>query len=103
MPVLRAVSASIETERPRSTRNRAIAPSSSRMEPELNLPTSAACLKRVDICAGLHHSDPFFRRRKWACYPLGTMLDERAKTLLKTLVERYIADGQPVGEPTIRP
>src|SRR6187200_2111946 len=25
------------------------------------------------------------------------MLDERAKTLLKTLVERYIADGQPVG------
>ena len=25
------------------------------------------------------------------------MLDERAKTLLKTLIERYIADGQPVG------
>ncbi len=25
------------------------------------------------------------------------MLDERARTLLKTLVERYIADGQPVG------
>ena len=25
------------------------------------------------------------------------MLDERAKTLLKALVERYIADGQPVG------
>ena len=26
-----------------------------------------------------------------------TMLDERARTLLKTLVEHYIADGQPVG------
>ena len=25
------------------------------------------------------------------------MLDERSKTLLKTLIERYIADGQPVG------
>src|SRR5437868_2835795 len=25
------------------------------------------------------------------------MLDDRAKLLLKTLVERYIADGQPVG------
>jgi heat-inducible transcriptional repressor len=25
------------------------------------------------------------------------MLDERAKTLLKTLIERYISDGQPVG------
>lgn len=30
-----------------------------------------------------------------------TMLDERAKTLLKTLVERYIADGQPVGSRTL--
>jgi len=25
------------------------------------------------------------------------MLDDRAKTLLKTLIERYVADGQPVG------
>lgn len=25
------------------------------------------------------------------------MLDDRAKTLLKTLIERYIADGQPIG------
>ena len=32
---------------------------------------------------------------------MGTMLDERAKTLLKTLVERYIADGQPVGSRTL--
>jgi heat-inducible transcriptional repressor len=30
-----------------------------------------------------------------------SMLDERAKTLLKTLVERYIADGQPVGSRTL--
>ncbi len=29
------------------------------------------------------------------------MLDERAKTLLKSLVERYIADGQPVGSRTL--
>jgi heat-inducible transcriptional repressor len=29
------------------------------------------------------------------------MLDERSKTLLKTLVERYIADGQPVGSRTL--
>ena len=29
------------------------------------------------------------------------MLDERARTLLKTLVERYIGDGQPVGSRTL--
>ncbi|MFZ4758762.1 MAG: heat-inducible transcriptional repressor HrcA [Burkholderiaceae bacterium] len=29
------------------------------------------------------------------------MLDPRARTLLKTLVERYIADGQPVGSRTL--
>ena len=29
------------------------------------------------------------------------MLDDRAKTLLKMLVERYIADGQPVGSRTL--
>jgi heat-inducible transcriptional repressor len=29
------------------------------------------------------------------------MLDERARTLLKSLVERYIADGQPVGSRTL--
>lgn len=32
---------------------------------------------------------------------MNTMLDERAKTLLKTLVERYIAEGQPVGSRTL--
>jgi heat-inducible transcriptional repressor len=30
-----------------------------------------------------------------------TMLDDRARTLLKALVERYIADGQPVGSRTL--
>jgi heat-inducible transcriptional repressor len=30
-----------------------------------------------------------------------TMLDDRSKLLLKTLVERYIADGQPVGSRTL--
>jgi heat-inducible transcriptional repressor len=30
-----------------------------------------------------------------------SMLDDRAKTLLKTLVERYIADGTPVGSRTL--
>src|ERR1700755_3297450 len=29
------------------------------------------------------------------------MLDERSKSLLKTLIERYIADGQPVGSRTL--
>jgi len=32
---------------------------------------------------------------------MGFMLDERAKSLLKTLVERYIAEGQPVGSRTL--
>lgn len=31
----------------------------------------------------------------------GAMLDPRAKTLLKTLIERYIAEGQPVGSRTL--
>ncbi|MDR2129084.1 MAG: heat-inducible transcriptional repressor HrcA, partial [Burkholderiaceae bacterium] len=29
------------------------------------------------------------------------MLDDRARVLLKTLIERYIADGQPVGSRTL--
>ena len=29
------------------------------------------------------------------------MLDDRAQTLLKTLIERYIAEGQPVGSRTL--
>ena len=30
-----------------------------------------------------------------------SMLDDRARSLLNTLVERYIADGQPVGSRTL--
>src|SRR6476661_4707795 len=51
--------------------------------------------------AGLHHSDPLRRRRKCPPTRAATMLDERAKTLLKTLVERYIAEGEPVGSRTL--
>src|SRR6478672_7590404 len=100
MPVFCAVCCSTETSRPAPTRNRAICSSTPRMPSAWNLPTSAACRKRVGI-AGLHHSDPLRRRRK--CPPTGaaTMLDERAKTLLKTLVERYIAEGEPVGSRTL--
>ena len=32
---------------------------------------------------------------------IGNMLDDRSKILLKTLVERYIAEGQPVGSRTL--
>lgn len=32
---------------------------------------------------------------------IATMLNERAQILLRTLVERYIADGQPVGSKTL--
>ena len=32
---------------------------------------------------------------------IGRMLDRRAQTLLKTLIERYIAEGQPVGSRTL--
>src|SRR5205823_5354278 len=31
------------------------------------------------------------------------MLDDRARLLLKALIERYIADGQPLGSPTRSP
>ena len=30
-----------------------------------------------------------------------SMLDKRAQILLKTLIERYIAEGQPVGSRTL--
>ena len=32
---------------------------------------------------------------------MAAMLDRRAQTLLKTLIERYIAEGQPVGSRTL--
>jgi heat-inducible transcriptional repressor len=37
------------------------------------------------------------RARAARCLRMTAMLDQRAQTLLKTLIERYIADGQPVG------
>jgi heat-inducible transcriptional repressor len=44
----------------------------------------------------------FADRGKIGCVKGGeTILDERARTLLKALVERYIADGQPVGSRTL--
>ncbi|MEN9905404.1 MAG: Heat-inducible transcription repressor HrcA, partial [Pseudomonadota bacterium] len=32
---------------------------------------------------------------------MACMLDDRSKLLLKTLVERYIADGEPIGSRTL--
>jgi heat-inducible transcriptional repressor len=44
---------------------------------------------------------PAKRRRENTCPYNENMLDDRARTLLKTLVERYIADGTPVGSRTL--
>ncbi|MEK8044111.1 heat-inducible transcriptional repressor HrcA, partial [Burkholderia contaminans] len=41
------------------------------------------------------------RRGRAVALKFSTMLDPRARTLLKTLIERYIADGQPVGSRTL--
>ena len=32
---------------------------------------------------------------------MNSMLDKRAQLLLKTLIERYIAEGQPIGSRTL--
>ncbi len=58
---------------------------------------SKACRHAIDYTTG-----PLFCRG-WNRAPAynETMLDERARTLLKALVERYIADGQPVGSRTL--
>ena len=42
------------------------------------------------------HPTQFERQFAFFCRIL-SMLDDRSKTLLKTLIERYIAEGQPVG------
>ncbi len=42
----------------------------------------------------------FGNRCVWV-YKINRMLDARAQTLLKTLIERYIADGHPVGSRTL--
>ena len=90
MPVLAAVSSSRETVRPWATRKAPTDSSSSRM-PALNFPTSAS------VPEGWRHSrdyttEPVFDRGENAVLPLvkgdpAAMLDERAKTLLKALVE----------------
>ncbi|EET07765.1 heat-inducible transcription repressor HrcA [Burkholderia pseudomallei 1710a] len=41
------------------------------------------------------------RGRRPVALKFSIMLDPRARTLLKTLIERYIADGQPVGSRTL--
>lgn len=55
--------------------------------------------------AELHHSEvagPGVGRGAAGGFTrMKNMLDDRAKTLLKALVERYIADGQPVGSRTL--
>ena len=101
MPVLRAVSSSTETARPRPTRIRPI---------EFELFADAAGVEFADERsvpeAGRHSRDyttatPFAAGENGPLTLCTTMLDERAKTLLKALVERYIADGQPVGSRTL--
>ena len=76
--------------------------STSRMPSAWNLPTSAACRKRGAI-RGITPQRPLADAGENRLVTGGPkrMLDERAKTLLKTLVERYIADGQPVGSRTL--
>ncbi|SMG00846.1 Heat-inducible transcription repressor HrcA [Burkholderia singularis] len=44
---------------------------------------------------------PQTRRYRPVALEFSIMLDPRARTLLKTLIERYIADGQPVGSRTL--
>jgi heat-inducible transcriptional repressor len=36
-------------------------------------------------------------RLNWKRFPKIPAMDDRARALLKALIERYIADGQPVG------
>ena len=42
-----------------------------------------------------------FARRSGHVFTMGRMLDSRSRILLKALVERYIADGEPVGSRTL--
>jgi hypothetical protein len=66
------------------------------------LPTRAMVRGERRSEASVHGAE-FLHKNGFARWPSRSflynrpMLDERARTLLKTLVERYIADGQPVG------
>nr|WP_257811710.1 heat-inducible transcriptional repressor HrcA [Burkholderia glumae] len=83
-------------------------------------PTSATVWNRLPVfMPALHHSWMTKRNRPSGGRPgrrgarrksrgrrpvaleFSVMLDPRARTLLKTLIERYIADGQPVGSRTL--
>jgi hypothetical protein len=69
MPVFRAVSASIETERPRATRNFAIEPSSSRMPPELNFADERGVPEAGRHMRGITPQRPLFPRVKMVLLP----------------------------------
>ena len=104
MPVLAAVSSSIDTASPCAVRKAATASSSLRM-PALNFPTSAACRKGGDI-RGITPQSLISSRGENGVLPLVKATLPRCstsepETLLKALVERYIADGQPVGSRTL--
>ena len=52
-------------------------------------------------CLPRGNGGPARAQETGALTTIGRMLDQRAKTLLKALVERYIAEGQPVGSRTL--
>jgi len=55
----------------------------------------------VKGCLPRGNGGPARAQETGALTTIGRMLDQRAKTLLKALVERYIAEGQPVGSRTL--
>ena len=71
------------------------------MPPACGLPTSAACRKRLPDARITRTATSWTPRANRPADSATMMLDDRAKSLLKTLVERYIADGQPVGSRTL--
>src|SRR3954468_20486738 len=52
------------------------------------------------VSRGLHSGPAHHGRHHCEC-TMNRMLDKRAQILLKTLIERYIAEGQPVGSRTL--
>ena len=68
-----------------------LAPATSRFPALRSLPISATRPNRGWACGGGHAHECTMNR----------MLDKRAQILLKTLIERYIAEGQPVGSRTL--
>ena len=70
-------------------------PSSADLEPCAWYLPIRATRRNLELIFKLHHNLNTSLRR------IGPMLDDRSKLLLKALVERYIADGQPVGSRTL--